>query len=60
MQLKAYLFGAGLGNVIGGLIGVAVLPLGWFTVLFGTAAIVGAYIAQATWKKYYGTAQRRP
>ena len=40
-----FLIGAGAGNVVGGLVGVAVLPLGWFTILFGVVALVGAYIS---------------
>jgi hypothetical protein len=46
--MKGYLFGAALGNVIGGLIGMMVLPLKWFP-LFAATALVGAYIAQAIW-----------
>lgn len=52
--MRKYLVGAGLGQVAGGLIGVAVLPWGWFTILFGVCAVVGAYIAQDTYREYYG------
>lgn len=50
--MRRYLIGAGLGHVIGGLFGVAFLPLGWMTVLFGSAALIGAYIAQTVWREW--------
>lgn len=53
MKYERYLLGAGLGNVVGGLVGVTILPLGWYTVLCAVVALVGAYIAQVTWNKFY-------
>lgn len=52
-MMDRYLFGAGIGSVVGGLIGTVILPLGWYTVLCSIVALVGAFIAQATWDKYY-------
>ncbi len=51
--MRRYLLGAGLGNVVGGLLGMMFLPLGWMTVLFATVAIVGAIVAQETWNEFY-------
>ena len=51
--MRRYLFGAGLGNVVGGLLGVVILPLGWYTVLFAVVSLVGAFIAQAIWNEFY-------
>lgn len=50
MTIRDWCIGAGAGNAVGGLIGVAVLPLGWLTVIFAIVALVGAYICQAAWK----------
>lgn len=51
MTRRDICIGGGLGNLVGGLIGMAVMPFGWITVYFFAAAIIGAYIAQATWKE---------
>lgn len=48
-----FLIGAGAGNAVGGLIGVAVLPLGWDTLVCLIAVVVGWYICKRTWQEKY-------
>lgn len=55
---KINLFGAGMGNAVGGLFGVIFSPLGWFTALFAVIALVGAFIAQDSWNEFYKTKEQ--
>lgn len=48
MTIQNFLIGAGLGNAVGGVIGMIVLPFGWFTFLFFVVAVVGAVIYHIT------------
>ena len=51
--MRKYLFGAGLGGIVGGSIGILVVPVGWFTVLMVVVVMVNAFIAQAIWDEFY-------
>lgn len=54
-SLDKYLVGMGLGNAVGGFIGMFIVPFGWFTLMYAVITVVGAYIAYDTYVRYYGT-----
>ena len=52
MKIEDFLIGAGLGTIVGGLFGAAMLPLGWYTILFLLCSVTGWYV-------YYSTSREK-
>lgn len=52
--MRKYLFGAGLGLMTGGIIGLLVLPIGFYSLLAFVCIIEGGFIAYSIWGEYYG------
>jgi hypothetical protein len=49
------LVGAGMAHVVGGIVGVFILPLGWLTLLFASCILIGGYIALDSYYNLVGT-----
>lgn len=50
ISVRDFCIGSGAAHAIGGLVGIAILPFGKYTVFFAVLSLIGAYIAQEAWK----------